>query len=150
LNIRKGHFYAITNANTSSFYKFKIYLKPLSGNRRRAFNVGKSTLINQVLNRKKLVQVSKTPGKTQALNYFEISGKYYFVDLPGFGYARIPLEAKRSWGDLIESYLKVSEFKGLIHIIDCRRFVGWWTLMDLNYIKKIKTDRTFYTFYQNR
>ncbi len=132
-----------TNANyLSSFYKFKDI--PKTGYPEIAFagrsNVGKSTLINKVLNRKKLVQVSKTPGKTQALNYFEVSGKYYFVDLPGFGYAKVPLQAKHSWGQLIESYLKGSpNLKGLIHIIDCRRGLldTDWTLIDfVSYIHK--------------
>jgi len=137
-----------TNANyLSSFYKFKDI--PKTGYPEIAFagrsNVGKSTLLNKVLNRKKLVQVSKTPGKTQALNYFEVSGKYYFVDLPGFGYAKIPLKAKKLWGDLIESYLKGSpKLKGLIHIIDCRRGLldTDWTLIDfVSYIhQELKRD----------
>jgi GTP-binding protein len=85
-------------------------------------NVGKSTLINKILNRKKLAQVSKTPGKTRALNYFEIDHKYYFVDLPGFGYAKISKKDRGRWGKLIESYFKTSKkFKGMIHIIDSRR-----------------------------
>jgi len=138
----------LTNAKyLSSFYKFKDI--PKNNYPEIAFagrsNVGKSTLINQVLNRKKLVQVSKTPGKTQALNFFEVCGKYYFVDLPGFGYARIPLEAKRLWGELIESYLKGSpNLKGLVHIIDCRRGLldTDWTLIDfVRYIhEELKRD----------
>jgi len=136
------------NANyLSSFYAFKDI--PKTGYPEIAFagrsNVGKSTLINKVLNRKKLVQVSKTPGKTQALNYFEVNGQYYFVDLPGFGYARVPLQAKHSWGKLIESYLKGSpNLKGLIHIIDCRRGLldTDWTLIDfVSYIhQELKRD----------
>jgi len=96
-------------------------------------NVGKSTLMNKVLNRKKLVQVSKTPGKTKALNYFEVDGKFHFVDLPGFGYAKVPLKEKQSWGKLIESYLKGSpNLKGLVHIIDSRRGLmdADWTLIE--------------------
>ena len=85
-------------------------------------NVGKSTLINKILNRKKLAQVSKSPGKTRALNYFEIDHKYYFVDLPGFGYAKISKKDREQWGKLIESYFKTSKkLKGVIHIIDSRR-----------------------------
>jgi GTP-binding protein len=85
-------------------------------------NVGKSSLINKVLNRKRLAQVSKTPGKTRALNYFEIDRKYYFVDLPGFGFAKISQKERKSWGKLIESYLNNSaNLVGLVHIIDSRR-----------------------------
>ena len=85
-------------------------------------NVGKSTLINKILNRKNLAQISKTPGKTRALNYFIINNKYYFVDLPGFGFARVSKKDKLQWGKLIESYFKTSKYlKGAIHIIDSRR-----------------------------
>ncbi len=92
-------------------------------------NVGKSTLINNILNRKKLVQVSKTPGKTRALNYFEINEKYYFVDLPGFGFARGPKSERLAWGKLIEGFLGNSTgLRGLVHIIDCRR-----GLMDIDW-----------------
>ncbi len=108
----------------ASFYKASDI--PRTGYPEIAFagrsNVGKSTLINRVLNRKKLAQVSKTPGKTRALNYFEIDHKYYFVDLPGFGYAKISKKERETWGALIESYLQNStKLKGIIHIIDCRR-----------------------------
>jgi len=124
------------NANyLSSFFKFGDI--PKTGLPEIAFagrsNVGKSTLMNKVLNRKKLVQVSKTPGKTKALNYFEVDGKFHFVDLPGFGYAKVPLKEKQSWGKLIESYLKGSpNLKGLVHIIDSRRGLmdADWTLIE--------------------
>ncbi len=105
---------------------FKVEDIPKTGYPEIAFagrsNVGKSTLINKILNRKKLAQVSKTPGKTRALNYFEIDHKYYFVDLPGFGYAKISKKDREQWGKLIESYFKTSKkLKGVIHIIDSRR-----------------------------
>jgi len=108
----------------ASFYKASDI--PKTGYPEVAFagrsNVGKSTLINKVINRKKIAQVSKTPGKTRALNYFEINYKYYFVDLPGFGYAKISKKEKETWGTLIESYLQSSKsLKGIVHIIDCRR-----------------------------
>ncbi|OQX92066.1 MAG: hypothetical protein B6D58_04885 [candidate division Zixibacteria bacterium 4484_95] len=105
---------------------FKVEDIPKTGYPEIAFagrsNVGKSTLINKILNRKKLAQVSKSPGKTRALNYFEIDHKYYFVDLPGFGYAKISKKDREQWGKLIESYFKTSKkLKGVIHIIDSRR-----------------------------
>lgn len=96
-------------------------------------NVGKSTLINKVLNRKKLVQVSKTPGKTRALNYFMVDRKFYFVDLPGYGFAKISKKERLDWGALIESYLHNSvALKGIVHIIDSRRGLMEtdWLLVD--------------------
>ena len=96
-------------------------------------NVGKSTLINKVLNRKKLVQVSKTPGKTRALNYFVVDRKFYFVDLPGYGFAKISKMERQNWGKLIESYLRNSVvLKGIVHIIDSRRGLMEtdWLLVD--------------------
>ena len=136
----------------SSFFSFKDI--PTTGLPEIAFagrsNVGKSTLINKVLNRKKLVQVSKTPGKTKALNYFEVDEKYYFVDLPGFGYAKVPLKEKKSWGQLIESYLKgSSNLKGLVHIIDSRRGLMEtdWTLIEfVSYIHN-ELDRDLSVLY---
>jgi len=63
-------------------------------------NVGKSSLINKILNRKKLVRTSKTPGRTQLLNFFEINEVYRFVDLPGYGYAKVPKALAPHGGDL--------------------------------------------------
>lgn len=96
-------------------------------------NVGKSTLINNVLNRKSLAQVSKTPGKTRTLNYFKIDGKFHFVDLPGYGFAKVAKSERDTWGKLIESYLRESlNLRGLVHIIDSRRGLleTDWTLID--------------------
>jgi GTP-binding protein len=85
-------------------------------------NVGKSSLINALLGRKKLARTSSTPGRTQALNFFLIQDRYYFVDLPGYGYARVPLEVKRSWGTMVETYLrKRANLKGVVLILDIRR-----------------------------
>ncbi|HSG98408.1 MAG TPA: ribosome biogenesis GTP-binding protein YihA/YsxC, partial [candidate division Zixibacteria bacterium] len=63
-------------------------------------NVGKSTLINTLLSQKRLAKTSSTPGRTQALNFFEIDRRLYFVDLPGYGFARAPVKAKENWGRL--------------------------------------------------
>jgi GTP-binding protein len=68
-------------------------------------NVGKSSLINVLLNRKSLVKTSRTPGRTQLINFFMINESFYFVDLPGYGYAKVPPKIKREWGPMVESYL---------------------------------------------
>lgn len=84
-------------------------------------NVGKSSLINCLLNRKKLAKTSSTPGKTQQLNYFRINNKFYFVDLPGYGYAKVAKTEKNQWRNLVESYIKSNpRLGGVISIIDSR------------------------------
>ena len=84
-------------------------------------NVGKSTLINSLLNRKKLVKTSATPGKTQLINFFKVNDQFYFVDLPGYGYAKVPESVRRKWQNLVEAYLSEREtLKNVVLIIDCR------------------------------
>ena len=84
-------------------------------------NVGKSTLINSLLNRKKLVKTSATPGKTQLINFFKVNDKFYFVDLPGYGYAKVPESVRRKWQDLVESYLSERKtLRNVVLIIDSR------------------------------
>ncbi|MDR1754273.1 MAG: ribosome biogenesis GTP-binding protein YihA/YsxC [Eubacterium sp.] len=68
-------------------------------------NVGKSSLINNILNRKSLARVSGTPGKTAMINFFEVDGRIYFVDLPGYGYAKVSKAEKENWAKLVEGYL---------------------------------------------
>lgn len=68
-------------------------------------NVGKSSLINSMLNRKGLARTSSQPGKTRAINFFNINDSLYFVDLPGYGYAKVSKEEKKNWGKIIEEYL---------------------------------------------
>ncbi len=85
-------------------------------------NVGKSTLINSITEGKKIAKVSATPGKTQALNFFMADDKFHLVDLPGYGFAKVPLEVKKSWGKLVEGYLTENpNLMGLVLLIDCRR-----------------------------
>ena len=87
-------------------------------------NVGKSTLINTILGQRKLARTSNTPGRTQALNFFEIDDRYYFVDLPGYGFARAPLAVKEAWGKLVDGYLSHSKnLAGVVALLDCRRDV---------------------------
>lgn len=85
-------------------------------------NVGKSSLLNKLLGTKKMVKVSKTPGKTRSLNFFLINDRYYFVDLPGYGYAKVSKQMRDEWGRLIEDYLENSKhLKGLALLLDSRR-----------------------------
>lgn len=84
-------------------------------------NVGKSSLLNTLFNRKKLVLVSSTPGKTRTLNYFIVNQKYHFVDLPGYGYAKVSRSEMESWRKLIEKYFTSSEsLKAVVVLIDIR------------------------------
>ena len=84
-------------------------------------NVGKSTLINSLLNRKKLVKTSATPGKTQLINFFKVNDQFYFVDLTGYGYAKVPESVRRKWQNLVEAYLSEREtLRNVVLIIDCR------------------------------
>jgi GTP-binding protein len=85
-------------------------------------NVGKSSLINCLVNRKRLVKTSSTPGRTQLLNFFNVNDEMIFVDLPGYGYAKVPVEIRKTWGPMIEKYLSSrTTLKGVTLIIDIRR-----------------------------
>ena len=88
-------------------------------------NVGKSSLINKILNRKKLVRTSKTPGRTQLLNFFEINELWRFVDLPGYGYAKVPKEVQKRWRPMVENYLTTRvNLRGMVWLLDIRREVS--------------------------
>ncbi|MGD8876695.1 MAG: ribosome biogenesis GTP-binding protein YihA/YsxC [Syntrophobacterales bacterium] len=88
-------------------------------------NVGKSSLINKILNRKKLVRTSKTPGRTQLLNFFEINELWRFVDLPGYGYAKVPKEVQKRWRPMVENYLRTRvNLRGMVWLLDIRREVS--------------------------
>jgi GTP-binding protein len=85
-------------------------------------NVGKSSLINTILNRKSLVRTSRTPGRTQLINFFLVNGSFTLVDLPGYGFAQVPLAVKKEWGPMMETYLSRREnLKGVVLILDVRR-----------------------------
>lgn len=84
-------------------------------------NVGKSSLINALMNRKSYARISSTPGKTQTINFYNINEELYFVDLPGYGYARVSEKEKKEWGRLIERYLHgSSRLKAVFLLIDIR------------------------------
>ncbi|MCR4907720.1 MAG: ribosome biogenesis GTP-binding protein YihA/YsxC [Lachnospiraceae bacterium] len=85
-------------------------------------NVGKSSLINALVNRKSLARTSSTPGKTQTINYYNINDALYFVDLPGYGYAKVKLDFKEKWGPMIERFLKRSRtLRQVFLLVDMRR-----------------------------
>jgi GTP-binding protein len=89
-------------------------------------NVGKSSLINVLLQRtrSKIAHVSSRPGKTQALNYYRVNDRFFLVDLPGFGYAKVPAKLRNAWRTLIESYLSSEKrLQGVVHLVDARRGV---------------------------
>lgn len=84
-------------------------------------NVGKSTIINTLLNRRNLARVSSEPGKTRGINFYNIDDALYLVDLPGYGYAKVSKEKKVSWGDIIETYLNQRQQLGMIvMLVDIR------------------------------
>ena len=84
-------------------------------------NVGKSSLINGLVNRKALARTSSSPGKTQTINYYNINKELYFVDLPGYGYAKVSKSEKEKWGVMIENYLNTSEqLRAIFLLVDIR------------------------------
>jgi len=97
-------------------------------------NVGKSSLLNVLVNRKSLVKTSKTPGRTQLINFFMVNQSLSLVDLPGYGYAKVPAAIQRSWGPMIETYLSQRKaLTSVVLIMDIRRqpkehefnFIDW-------------------------
>ena len=116
MEIKQSEF--ITSAVTKSQY-------PQDGRLEVAFvgrsNVGKSSIINSMLDRKNLARVGSTPGKTRELNFYNLDDKIYFVDLPGYGYASVSKDKKASWGKAIETYLSSRmQLKLLILLLDIR------------------------------
>jgi len=114
--------------NAAEFYKsfFKFADLPAPGLPEIAFagrsNVGKSSLINKLLNRRGIAKTSSTPGRTQSINFILANQSLYLVDLPGYGYAKVPLEVKKQWGKLIQDYLRQRTcLKLLVLIVDARR-----------------------------
>lgn len=102
-------------------------------------NVGKSSLINTLVNRKRLVKTSSTPGRTQLINFFSVNDQLSLVDLPGYGYARVPEAVKRKWGPMIETYLKGREtLLAVVLILDLRRTPG---IEEKNFIDWLKLYR---------
>ncbi len=85
-------------------------------------NVGKSSLINVLVNRKSLVRTSSTPGRTQCINFFDVNNSMMLVDLPGYGFARVPIAVRKQWGPMMQTYLsKRRNLRGVVLILDIRR-----------------------------
>ena len=106
-------------------------------------NVGKSSLINRLSGRRNLARVSKTPGKTREINYYVVNKKFYFVDLPGYGHAKVPEQMRASWGKLIERYLeKRRQIRLAIQVVDARHglteldkmMVEWLEYYEIPYV----------------
>lgn len=113
-------------------------------------NVGKSSLINSLTGRRSLARTSKTPGRTQLINYFLIDESIHFVDLPGYGFAKVPEAVKKNWGKTIETYLKSQRDKIVFLLLDIRRIpsnedlemLKWLEHFDIEYyIIFTKTDK---------
>ncbi len=100
-------------------------------------NVGKSSLINVLLNRKNLVRTSSTPGRTQLLNFFDVNGCFSLVDLPGYGFAKVPLAVKKAWGPMIRTYLEIRDnLKAVVFILDIRRIPGEEDIQMLDWLEE--------------
>ena len=105
-------------------------------------NVGKSSLINSLVNRKKLLKTSATPGKTQMINFFQINDNIIFADLPGYGYAKVPLTVKKKWKKMVEHYLlNRATLATVIFIIDIRHGL---TDLDLDLKDWLVTNKISY------
>ena len=84
-------------------------------------NVGKSSLLNVIFGQKRLAKVSQRPGKTQEINYFRVGTRFHLVDLPGYGFAKVPANVQRKWAKLVEQYLETREqLAGIVQLVDIR------------------------------
>ena len=100
-------------------------------------NVGKSSLINSLVNYKRLAKVSSTPGRTRLVNFFLINENIFFVDLPGYGFAKVSKEEKKNWAKTIEDYLIDNKnLKKLVLLLDCRRIPSEDDIIMYNFVKR--------------
>lgn len=113
--------------NSAEFVVSAVYKKDYPSQRiyQVAFvgrsNVGKSSLINSLLNRKRLVKTSSRPGRTQTINFFRINEAFHFVDLPGYGFAKVPASVRKGFGPMVERYLEQNRLlRVVVHIVDVR------------------------------
>ncbi len=104
-------------------------------------NVGKSTLINAILGRRALARTSSQPGKTRTINFYDVNGQMYVVDLPGYGYAKVPKSETAKWGQMIEDYLqRRQELRAIILLIDIRHEPGKNDIMMYDWLKHFGFD----------
>lgn len=104
-------------------------------------NVGKSSLINCMVNRKSLARTSQAPGKTRTLNFYNVENKLYFVDLPGYGYAKVSKSESQKWGKMIESYLlNRKQLGAIVLLIDIRHNPGENDFLMYDWLKYYKHD----------
>jgi GTP-binding protein len=101
-------------------------------------NVGKSSLLNTLVRRRKAARVSHTPGRTREVNFFAVNGQFTLVDLPGYGYARVSRERKAEWRPLIEGYLGASrELRGVVQLLDARHAPSTDDLAMLDFLAEL-------------
>ncbi|MDS1030485.1 ribosome biogenesis GTP-binding protein YihA/YsxC [Bacillota bacterium LX-D] len=104
-------------------------------------NVGKSSLINKIVNRKGLARISQQPGKTQTINFYLINNAFYLVDLPGYGFARVSQQVKKTWGKMIEEYLhKRANLVSVIQLIDFRHPPTKDDLQMYHWLKEVQSQ----------
>lgn len=104
-------------------------------------NVGKSSLINLLLNRRNLARVSGSPGKTRTINFYEINGAFRIVDLPGYGYAKVSKSISQSWGDMIEAYLAGREnLVKVVQLVDIRHTPSAQDIQMYHWLKAYHMD----------
>ncbi len=104
-------------------------------------NVGKSSLLNLLVNRKKLAYLSSTPGKTRTINFYRINDNFRIVDLPGYGYAKIPKKVSEQWGEMIEGYLKMRpNIIKVIQLVDIRHEPSKQDVQMYSYLKNYDLD----------
>ena len=116
-------------ASADKFYKTDKPIIAVAGKS----NVGKSSLINMLANRKKLAKTSVTPGRTRLINYFDF-GEFVLADLPGYGFAKVSKEEKKKWGALLESFLATQRIALLLSLVDIRNYPTADDKMMVNYI----------------
>ncbi|MCP4203864.1 MAG: YihA family ribosome biogenesis GTP-binding protein [bacterium] len=104
-------------------------------------NVGKSTLLNRLVGRHGLARISSTPGRTRAINYFEINSSFYFVDLPGYGYARVSKTERQSWANLMASYFEMASGKAMvIQLVDAKVGATELDQQSAEYLRSVGVD----------
>lgn len=131
MNINKASF-VISAVSNSQYPNDNLPEIALAGRS----NVGKSSFINTLINRKNLVRTSSKPGKTRTLNFYHINDAFYFVDVPGYGYAKVSRTERNKWGKMIEEYIETREsLKVVVLILDIRHEPSKEDLQMINYLQ---------------